>query len=41
MKHSQLIDDKILIMLGFLNFGERVLRMKREEIIRELRSLSL
>ena len=33
---GRLIDDRILLMYGFLHFGVDVLRMKKEEIIKEL-----
>ncbi len=35
-KRGRLIDDRILLMYGFLHFGVDVLRMKREEIIEAL-----
>ena len=33
---GRLIDDRILLMYGFLRLGVDVLRMKKEEIIKEL-----
>ncbi|WP_333784856.1 DEAD/DEAH box helicase [Thermocrinis sp.] len=35
-RRGRLIDDKILLMFGFLNFGEAVLSMRKEEIISRL-----
>ncbi|WP_448588287.1 DEAD/DEAH box helicase [Thermocrinis sp.] len=35
-REGRLIDDKVLLMFGFLNFGTKALSMKREEIIRAL-----
>jgi Superfamily II helicase len=36
---GRLIDDKILLMFGFLNFGPKVLSMKKGDIINELISM--
>ncbi len=40
-KNGRLIDDKILLMFGFLNFGQTVLSMKKGEIINRLTSMDL